>query len=63
LRIYLFNKIAVSSDDSLNLDLEAVAELHHGVPVEGHSHLLDLLDQILLLGVAMTFDSVTSHAK
>ncbi len=38
-------KIAVSSDDSLNLELEAVAGLHHGVPVEGHRHLLDLLDQ------------------
>jgi len=44
LRIYLFNKIAVSSDDSLNLELEAVAGLHHGVSGEGHRHLLDLLD-------------------
>ncbi len=45
MRIDLFNKIAVSGDDSLNLKLEAVAGLHHGVPVEGHRHLLDLLDQ------------------
>jgi hypothetical protein len=44
LRSDLFNEIGVSSYDSLYLELEDVAGLRHGVPVEGPHH-RDLLDQ------------------
>ncbi len=47
MRINLNNKIAVSSEDSLDPALEAHAGLRQGVPGEGPHHLLDLLDQIL----------------
>jgi hypothetical protein len=47
LRIHLFNKIAVSVDDSLNPGRLTLVCLRHGVPVEGPHHLLDLQDQVL----------------
>jgi hypothetical protein len=46
LRIILFNKTTVSTN-SLDPGPQALAGLHHGVPVEGPQHLLHLLDQIL----------------
>ncbi len=46
-RIILFIKTAVSIDNSLDPGPQALAGLHHGVPVEGPQHLLHLLDQIL----------------
>jgi hypothetical protein len=47
LRIILFIKTAVSINNSLDPGPQALAGLHHGVPVEGPQHLLHLLDQIL----------------
>jgi len=47
LRIILFFKTAVSTNNSLDPGPQALAGLHHGVPVEGPQHLLHLLDQIL----------------
>ncbi len=47
LRIILFIKTAVSSNDCLDPGLQAIAGLRHGVPVEGPHHLLYLLDHIL----------------
>jgi hypothetical protein len=47
LRIILFIKTAVSSNDCLDSGLQALAGLCHGVPVEGPHHLLYLLDQNL----------------
>jgi hypothetical protein len=47
LRIILFIKTAVSTNNSLDPGPQALAGLHHGVPVEGPQHLLHLLDQIL----------------
>jgi hypothetical protein len=38
---------AVSINNSLDPAPQALAVLHHGVPVEGPQHLLHLLDQIL----------------
>jgi hypothetical protein len=46
-RIILFFKTAVSINSSLDPGPQALAGLHHGVPVEGPQHLLHLLDQIL----------------
>jgi len=46
-RIILFIKTAVSINNSLDLGPQALAGLHHGVPVEEPQHLLHLLDQIL----------------
>jgi hypothetical protein len=46
-RIILFIKTAVSINNSLNPGPQALAGLHHGVPVEEPHHLLHLLDQIL----------------
>jgi hypothetical protein len=46
-RIILFIKTAVSINNSLEPGPQALAGLHHGVPVEGPQHLLHLLDQIL----------------
>ena len=43
LRIILFIKTAVSSNDCLDSGLQALAGLCHGVPVEGPHHLLYLL--------------------
>jgi hypothetical protein len=45
--IILFIKTAVSIHNSLDPRPQALAGLHHGVPVEGPQHLLHLLDQIL----------------
>ncbi len=47
LRIILFIKTTVSSNDCLDPGPQAIAGLRHGVPVEGPHHLLYLLDQIL----------------
>jgi hypothetical protein len=47
LRIILFFKTAVSINNSLDPGPQALAGLHHGVPVEEPQHLLHLLDQIL----------------
>jgi hypothetical protein len=47
LKIILFIKTAVSINNSLDFGPQALAGLHHGVPVEGPQHLLHLLDQIL----------------
>jgi hypothetical protein len=46
-RIHLFNKIAVSVEDSLNPGRVALVCLCHSVPVEGPHHLLALQDQVL----------------
>ncbi len=46
-RIILLFKTAVSINSSLDPGPQALAGLHHGVPVEGPQHLLHLLDQIL----------------
>jgi hypothetical protein len=46
-RIILFIKTAVSINNRLDPGPQALAGLHHGVPVEGPQHLLHLLDQIL----------------
>jgi hypothetical protein len=46
-RIILFIKTAVSTTNILDPGPQALADLHHGVPVEGPQHLLHLLDQIL----------------
>jgi hypothetical protein len=66
LRIDLFNEIAVSGDNVLNLEREAVAGLRHGVHVEGPHHILNLLDQVLgffCKAFSLTFYSVTPLAK
>jgi hypothetical protein len=47
LRIMLFIKTAVSSNDCLDPEPQAIGGLLHGVPVEGPHHLLYLLDHIL----------------
>jgi hypothetical protein len=62
LRIDLFNEIAVMGDNILNLELEAVAGLRHGVPIEGPHHLLDLLDQVLGFVVRLCLDLRLSDA-
>jgi hypothetical protein len=46
-RIILFIKTVVSVNNSLDPGPQALAGLHHGVPVEGPQHLLHPLDQIL----------------
>jgi hypothetical protein len=46
-RITLFIKTAASINNSLDPGPQALAGLHHGVPVEEPQHLLHLLDQIL----------------
>jgi hypothetical protein len=46
-RIILFIKTAVSINNSLDPGPQALAGLHHGVPVKEPQHLLHLLDQIL----------------
>jgi hypothetical protein len=46
-RIILFIKTAVSTNNSLDPGPQALAGLHHGVPVEEPQHLLHLLDEIL----------------
>jgi hypothetical protein len=46
-RIILFIKTAVSFNNSLDPGPQALAGLHHGVPVEEPQHLLHLVDQIL----------------
>ncbi len=56
LRIHIFNKIAVSGDESLNPGRVAVVCLRHGVPVEGPHHLLDLQDQVLGFVVRLCLD-------
>ncbi len=56
LRIHIFNKIAVSGDESLNPGRVAVVCIRHGVPVEGHHHLLDLQDQVLGFVVRLCLD-------
>ena len=47
LTINIFNKTAVSCEDSLDPGPEARAGLRQGVPAEGPHHLLHLLDQIV----------------
>ncbi len=47
LTINIFNKNAVSCEDSLDPGPEARAGLRQGVPAEGPHHLLHLLDQII----------------
>ncbi len=47
MRIILFIKTAVSINDSLDHGHQALADLCHGVPVEGAHHLRYLLDDIL----------------
>ncbi len=64
LRIILFIKIAVSSNDWLDPGPQAIAGLRHGVPVEGPHHLLYLLDQILgFVGFALDHNSDSPHLK
>jgi hypothetical protein len=46
-RIILFIKTAVSINNSPDPGPQALAGLHHCVPVEDAQHLLHLLDQIL----------------
>jgi hypothetical protein len=47
LTINIFNKTAVSSEDSLHPGPEDRAGLRQGVPAKGPHHLLHLLDQII----------------
>ncbi len=65
LRIDLFHEIAVSSEDSLDLELEAVVGLRHDIPGKGPHHLLDLLDQssILLWGFALNLATQWRHME
>ncbi len=56
LRIHIFNKIAVSGDESLNPGRVAVVYLRHGVPVEGPHHLLDLQVKVLGFIVRLCLD-------
>jgi hypothetical protein len=46
-RIILFFKTVVSINNSLDPGPQALADLHHGDPVEGPQHLLHPLAQIL----------------
>jgi hypothetical protein len=46
-RIILFIKTAISVNNGLDPGPQALAGLHHSVPVEGPQPLLHLLDQIL----------------
>ncbi len=48
LRLNLFNKRAVSNEDSLYPGRVPLECLCHGVPIEGPHHLLDFLDQCAL---------------
>jgi len=61
----LFNKIAVSVDDSLNPEPAPSADPRHGVPVEEPHHLFDLRDQgCRFLSVASsTIDSGMPHTN
>jgi hypothetical protein len=56
LRIILFNKTAVSSEDSLDPRPGARAGLHQGVPGKEPLLLLQLLDQILEFIVRLCID-------
>ena len=65
MRINLYNKIAVSSEDSLDPAPEADAGLRQGVPGEGPHYLPDLGDQVsgFVGGFALTQNSETPPAK
>jgi hypothetical protein len=68
LKIILLIKTAISSKNSLVPGPQAFAGLCHGVPVEGHQHLLYLLDQILGFvakqrNFAMTHNTDSPHSK
>jgi hypothetical protein len=63
LRIILFIKTAVSTNNSLDPGPQAPAGLHHGVPVEGPQHLLHLLDQILGFVATLFNDPYLRFAK
>jgi hypothetical protein len=56
LRIILFYKTAVRSNNSLDSGPQALAGLRHGVPVEGPHHLPDLQDQGLGLVMKLCSD-------
>jgi hypothetical protein len=56
LRIILFYKTAVRSNNSLDSGPQALAGLRHGVPVEGPHHLPDLRDQGLGLVMKLCSD-------
>jgi hypothetical protein len=64
LKIILFIKTAVSSNDCLDPGPQAIAGLRHGVPIEGPHHLLYLLDQILgFVSFALAHNSDSPHLK
>ncbi len=55
--------MAVSGDNSLSFGPEPLAGLHHDVPVKGAHQHLHVPDQILLWGLALTYNSETPHTK
>ncbi len=62
MRINIFNKTTVSSEDSLDPGPEARAGLRQGVPAEGPHHLLYLLDQITEFAARLCFDRLFRDA-
>jgi hypothetical protein len=63
LRIILFIKTAVSTNNSLGPGPQALAGLHHCVPVEGPQQLLHFLDQILGFVATLFNDPYLRFAK
>jgi hypothetical protein len=63
LRIILFIKTAVSTNNSPDPGPQALAGLHQGVPVEGLQHLLHLLVQILGFVATLFNDPYLRFAK
>ncbi len=55
--------MVVSGDNSLNFGPEPLASLHHDVPVKGAQQHLHVLDQILLWGLALAYNSEMLHTK
>ncbi len=56
MRIRLFNKMAISGDNILDVGPEPLAGLRHGVPVKEPHQRLHLLDQALNFFVMLCID-------
>ncbi len=56
MRINIFNEMAVTGNDSLDLGPELQVGLHHGVPVKGAHQRPHLLDQVLDFVVKLCTD-------
>jgi hypothetical protein len=65
LRINLFNEIAVSSNDNIDLGPEPLVGLRHGVPDEEPHYLPDEMDQVsgFFGGFALTLNLKMPFAK